>query len=212
MMKPDHSREGACKRRLLFSRSHAEELSGAAGDSPGSLCGASPEATPASPCPRELICHAAGVGKHLLRSPTHDGGLRLARTSEGAAHAARTTAGSTVLLDSTSRPDAAASGDLQHSGHRLVAACSSNKRSLEQLCSPACMRQAEAMPMCSPPAAAVARLPPAPRKRSIETGETKLRSRCNVPSRVARVLVGMAPAHPSELQDVRAWLTLLESR
>lgn len=207
----EHSREGACKRRLHFGPYHAVELSCCGAESPASLDGASPEATPASPCHRSVQDEAAESGEHLLRSPTHDGGIRLARANAAAVTLGRGTGCFGLLLGSSSM--AAAAGGLQQSSNQLNTALSSSRRSLERICSPAGLAHAGVRPTCSPPAAAVASLPPAPRKRSIEAAGLKASGQPHKERfRAARALQGMAPANTSELQEVRAWLTLLEAR
>lgn len=206
----EQSREGACRRRLHFGQTHAEELSGAAADSPQSICGASPEASPASPVHRVLLDDEIGYGELLLRSPTHDGGIRIGDPAAAADVAAVRAAPGNGLLDGSSRTTAAR--ELQQANVSLMAVFTSNRPTLQQLCSPPVLVPEAAGTLCSPPAAAVAALPPPPRKRSIETAGGRAPERvCKAPFRAARALMGLAPTSTADLQNVRTWLTLLET-
>lgn len=210
MRELEHSREGACKRRLHFGLSHATEVQEQACEQCPATpwASASPEHIAESPPYRYGASPTAGFGEHVLRSPTHDGGFTAATGSGQQLMPVHP-----GLLDTSSRTAA-----IEHANAGLAAAFSSSRHSLERLCSPPnfLATAAAAMPAAdaaSPAAAALAPLPPAPRKRSAEATGVSASGRAGKTAYgCARALEGMTPSTAAELQGVKAWLAGLEAR
>ena len=88
-------------------------------------------------------------------------------------------------------------------------ACSAAPHLLQQQHQPPhALQQALLLDEGTPPAAAVMRLPAAPRKVTT----VNARGHGVVPPRAARALAGLAPTGPAQLSQARAWLSALEAQ
>lgn len=211
----------ACKRKLQWPGGQLAEQMAANEETAASPAGAgcwSPE-----PAAAQQAAAEEQQGEVLLRSPTHDGAVRITSPPESKRARFLDVLDSSSLAGPAAAPAAAAGAYVQH-GEDLVlqqlppAATSSSRRTWELLFDGLHQPGAAVLPAgpaaaATPAAAAAAGMPPAPvKQQALHQARHSRKSACRGPYTASRALHGLAPSDASELQQLRSWLTALEAR